>query len=329
MTKSAAYKRLTNAKSAHADALAELVLNFLGAQSLDTLFPPDELQSFLHDVAVAAVGSDMLDRLINEALEREVTAYPEEGETLKSWLPASVIEELEAQARRGGRLPPELAETIFGGELVKTVLGGALSDLMTTFVEKLPIAGLQGEPTANTPKSSGLLGSLARAGASKLKEASSSLGLGALQETLEANAKDFAMQSTDRLRRAIGQRLTATEGGLADLRVDILHLVLDFEVSKVMSWSREEDRKLASSLIRQTLKHALESEALAPERVRKHLSQLNSEFGDATLKSFLEDLELWEPLYAHLKPWIAKHLAVFFKTSEFEGWFDGVVKTSE
>ena len=40
------------------------------------------------------------------------------------------------------------------------------------------------------------------------------------------------MQSTDRLRRAIGQRLTATEGGLADLRVEILHLVLAFEAER-------------------------------------------------------------------------------------------------
>ena len=325
MTKLASYKRLTKSKSGHADSLASLVLDFLGTQSLGTLFPPDDLHAFISDVALAAAGSDMLERLSMEAVEREVGSYPAQGETLKSWLPESVIKELESQARRGGRLPPELAETIFGGELVKTVLGGALSDLMTTFVEKLPIAGLQGEPEQSSAKSSGLLGSLARAGASKLKEASSSLGLGALQETLEANAKDFAMQSTDRLRRAIGQRLTATEGGLADLRVDILHLVLDFEVSKVMSWSREEDRKLAASLIRQTLSHAIESDALAPERVRKHIAQLNSEFGETSLKDFLQELELWEPLHTHLQPWIAKHLAVFFKTKDFESWFSGIV----
>ena len=200
---------------------------------------------------------------------------------------------------------------------------------MTTFVEKLPIAGLQGEPTASTPKSSGLLGSLARAGASKLKEASSSLGLARASRNTRGQRERLCNAVYGPTSSAIGQRLTATEGGLADLRVDILHLVLDFEVAKVMSWSREEDRKLASSLIRQTLEHALESEALAPERVRKHLGQLNSEFGDATLKSFLKDLELWEPLYAHLQPWVAKHLALFFKTSEFEGWFDGVVKTSD
>ena len=137
------------------------------------------------------------------------------------------------------------------------------------------------------------------------------------------------MQSTDRLRRAIGQRLTATEGGLADLRVDILHLVLDFEVSKVMSWSREEDRKLASTLIRQTLSHAIETDALAPERIKKHIEQLNNEFGETSLKSFLEELGLWEALHAHLQPWVAKHLAVFFKTKGFESWFVGIVGTSE
>lgn len=325
MAKLDSYKRLTNPKLKGADALAELVLSFLGDQSLDTLFPPDELQAFIQDVAIAAVGSDMLERLILEAVEREVSAYPTKGETLKDWLPESVIQELEAQARRGGRLPPELAETVFGGELVKTVLGGALSDLMTTFVAKLPIAGLQGDAAGASGKSSGLLGSLARAGASKLKEASSSLGLGALQETLEANAKDFAMQSTDRLRRAIGQRLTATEGGLADLRVDILHLVLAFEVSKVMKWAREEDRVLASSLIRQTIRHAIEDESLAPGRVQKHLKHLNEQFGDVTLKAFLEDLGLWDALHTHIQPWVSKHLVSFFKTKDFEAWFTGIV----
>ena len=71
MTKLASYKRLTNAKAAHADSLATLVLEFLGTQTLDTLFPPDDLHAFLRDVALAAAGSDMLERLTMEAVERE------------------------------------------------------------------------------------------------------------------------------------------------------------------------------------------------------------------------------------------------------------------
>ena len=326
MTKTAAYKRLTAPKEAHASGLATLIIEFLGSQKLDTLFPPDELEAFLTEVSLALAGSDMLERLVLEGIDREAGDYPSEGETLKDWLPESVIKEMEAQARRGGRLPPDLAETVFGGELVKTVLGGALSDLMTTFVTKLPIAGLQGETNGGSAgRSSGLLGSLARAGASKLKEASSNLGLGALQETLEANAKEFAMQSTDRLRRAIGQRLTATEGGLADLRVEILHLILAFEVEKVWSWSRTEDRELAASIVRDTLKHAVATDSLGPERTRKHLSHLNQAFGETSLKAFLEDLGLWEALSSHIEPWIGKHLEVFFKTKEFKGWFDAIV----
>ena len=61
----------------------------------------------------------MLERLVLEGIDREAGDYPSEGETLKDWLPESVIKEMEAQARRGGRLPPDLAETVFGGELVK------------------------------------------------------------------------------------------------------------------------------------------------------------------------------------------------------------------
>ena len=64
----------------------------------------------------------MLERLVLEGIDREAGDYPSEGETLKDWLPESVIKEMEAQARRGGRLPPDLAETVFGGELVKPYL---------------------------------------------------------------------------------------------------------------------------------------------------------------------------------------------------------------
>ena len=140
------------------------------------------------------------------------------------------------------------------------------------------------------------------------------------------------MQSTDRLRRCYRgsdsrrPRDTEEADGLADLRVEILHLVLAFEVEKVWSWSRTEDRKLAASIVRDTLKHAIATDSLGPERTRQHLSHLNQAFGETSLNAaFLEDLGLWDALSSHVEPWIGKHLEVFFKTKEFKGWFDAIV----
>ena len=320
MAKHPTYTKLKNPKLKHARKLSSLVIEYLGGQKLDTLFPPKDLEALIVEVVSAIATSDLLERLVVEGLEREATEYPMKGETLRDWLPESVISDLEEQARKGGSLPSEFAETVFGGELVKTVLGGALSDLMTTFVSKLPLGGAAASD-AGGGKSSGLFGSIARAGASRLKEASSNLGLGALQETLEANAKEFAMQSTDRLRRAIGQRLTATEGGLADLRVDILHLVLAFDVAKVWTWSHPVDRARVVSAVHRTLTHALESDELAPQRLRKHIAHLNDSFGETTLEAFLRDLGLWDVLLKHIEPWLEEHLLQLFKMKSFEAWF--------
>lgn len=325
MAKHPTYTKLKNPKLKHSEALAKLVIEYLGGQKLDTLFPPDDLEAFIVEVVSAAAASDLLERLVVEGLEREAADYPADGETLNNWLPDSVISDLEEQARRGGALPAEFAETVFGGELVKTVLGGALTDLMTTFVSKLPIGGATSSEQGGG-KSSGLFGSIARAGASRLKEASSNLGLGALQETLEASAKEFAMQSTDRLRRAIGQRLTATEGGLADLRVDILHLVLAFEVAKVWTWSREDDRARVVSGVHRTLSHTLSTDDLAPGRIRKHIAHLNKIYGEMSLQEFLEELQMWSVLVTHIEPWLAKHLLHLFKTKGFETWFVGLLE---
>ena len=79
MTKTAAYKRLTAPQGGARLGLGNLIIEFLGSQKLDTLFPPDELEAFLTEVSLALAGSDMLERLVLEGIDREAGDYPSEG----------------------------------------------------------------------------------------------------------------------------------------------------------------------------------------------------------------------------------------------------------
>lgn len=218
-------------------------------------------------------------------LERERAS--QSGELLREGLPPGVVEGLEQRVLRPSGLPRDFGRNIVDPVFLRSLVASALTETLETFLTRLPFGGiLEGD--------GGLIGSLARKGAGRLKSAGSVLSNlgGGMQDGLKRQAKEFASASADRLKEGVMERFRAVESHQAveSMRHRALASVLDLTLTEVYALADDPGVAVLWEWCEATLAHNLEREEVREairEQVRcgllrlkdQTLGELLSEFG--------------------------------------------------
>jgi len=262
------------------------------------------------------------DRHLEVALECERDRVSKSGEILGVAVPEEVVAGIEARLGRPTDFPKGFGKDIVDPAFIRQLIAGALAETLEAFLGKLPFGG------GGKDGDSGLLGSIARKGASRLKSASSALSsIGAgMQDGLKRQAKEFAQQSADVLKQGVIDRFNSKENKvvLKEMRRRAVDAVLGLQFSDIHAFADDPGietlREWGDLILQHNLKRPEIEEALR-EQVKLALGREE----DRTIKEWLVEHDLYESVRNELIRVAAQRANQVAQSDVFESWLTSLL----
>ncbi len=300
----------------HAARLVEGVVDEFLALPMGDLVDRDTLGEYL----IAALQSEgptlNLERHWDAMVQAERERAHTSGEALREAVPEEVIAGIEERLSRPMGLPVGFGKEVVDPVFVRELIAASLTETLEAFLTRLPFGGGKGG-------NGGVLGSLARKGAGRIKSATSTLSsIGAgVQEGLKRQAKEFAQQSADRLKEGVVDRFKGEESreALKRMRQRALAAVVDLPMSDVHALADDPgwvtlrqwtQTLLAHNMARPEVQDAIRAQvALAVDRIK-----------DQTLADWLHEYSIYEPVRKELTLAGVTVVNRMVTTPRFQGW---------
>ncbi len=300
----------------HAARLVEGVVEEFFKLPMGELVDRDALGEHLL-VALRSEGPGLnLERHWDAMVQAERDRAHATGEALREFIPQEVIAGIEDRLSRPLGLPGGFGKEVVDPVFVRELIAASLTETLEAFLTRLPFGGAKGG-------NGGVLGSLARKGAGRIKSATSTLSsIGAgVQEGLKRQAKEFAQQSADRLKEGVVERFKGEESreALKRMRQRALAAVVDLPMSDVHALADDPgwvtlrewgETLLAHNIARPEVQEAiLKQVALGVDRIK-----------DQTLADWLHEYNLYEPVRKELTLAGVTVVNRMVATPRFQGW---------
>ena len=256
--------------------------------------------------------------ITQESFAKEQARSANSTDALKDLIPKTVAQELLALAENPPKLPRGFGKNIVDASFVREVLGGALKEILENFVSKVSQSVTGNEQ--GTPKSNGLLGTIARKGASKLRDAGSALtGIGTIiQQQLTPYVGEFASQSADRLKQSIVDHFQRPEyqDAVVAMRKRTIEAILSMEITQVYELAEQIKIETINNWAVQTIYHN-QKHGPSKDFVNDQLGIIWQYFGAKSPGELLDEIGLLEPTTKIIQESISHLLHQLSRSSTF------------
>jgi len=317
----------TTQEDGHLGKLIELVVDEALSQPIGSLIDAEEIAETLLTMLASDGATDTLNKHANIIVATERERVEASQETLRTYLPDEVIEGIADRMHRRMKLPPSFGRNIVDAAFIRQLITGALTEILEAFLTRLPFGG-GGAGGSGAGSSGGLLGSLARKGANRLKDAGSALsGIGAgLQESLSQQAREFAAQQADRLKQGIVDRFKSSEnsGALKAMRERALDAVLELQLIDIHGLTDDPGLETTLAWTTAVVHHNLERPELY-EAVKTQIIDAIGRDASMSLADWLSAHDALEAVRIQLIQSGVRETARFVETPAFSDWLTGML----
>ena len=297
-----------------ASRLVELGVAWWLAQPLGQLVEPSWL-------ARTCVSTLMADNGLNKFFERHLhIAYiaerkraDESQETLADAMPQKVVDAIAARMGRRTGLPAGFGTNIVDPVLVRELIATSLAESLEAFLARLPFGGGNG----------GLLGNIARKGASRIKSAGSVLsqvGSG-VQANVRRQAQEFASQSADKIKEGFVSRLMAPDNQpqLDAMRRRLVDAVLGLPLSDAYALADDPGQEVLWDWLAEVIAHNMNRPEIR-DALEQQITEGLGRDSDRSVGSLLDEFGLLESVHEFTKTQGVRHLQGLVATESFRGW---------
>ena len=311
----------------HLQALITMVVDEALSQPVSSVINPEEIADTILTILASEGAHSTIRDHVPVIVERERARVEESGETLRDALPDEVIAGIAERMHRRMKLPRSFGKNIVDANFIRQLITGALTEILEAFLTRLPFGG-GGSSGSSGSGGSGLLGSLARKGASRLKDAGSALsGIGAgLQETLTQQAREFAAQQADRLKQGIVDRFKAAENSeaLEAMRQRALEAVLDLQIIDIHRLGDDPGLETSMEWAIATISHNLDRPEIR-EALRSQIMDAIGRDGSQSLADWLTAHDALESVRSQLIASGVSETARLAETKPFANWLTNLL----
>lgn len=290
-----------------------------GGDFIDADFIAQQLVAALRSAGPTIVA----ERHLEPSIAWERARVAKSAETLQDYIPQSVLSELEERLTRPSALPDGFGKDIIDPAFLRQLIAGSLTETLEAFLSKLPFGG------GGKENDGGLLGSIARRGASRIKNASSAISAlsSGMQEGLKRQAKEFAQQSADRLKQGVVERFQSSENkaALKQMRRRAVDAVLGLELSQLHALTDDPGlaalRQWGDWVVQHNLQRPEIQEAICEQVV---MALKRDELRSA--KDLLTDFGIYEDVRAHLIEIASQRTRDFVQGDSFQAWLESLLE---
>ena len=327
-------KALTGARSAKRRRGVTLAIEYVLAQPVESLVDT----VVLRDLLLASITESNTQHFIDThgwpGHDRVHTHLVKTGESLNDLLPDDFVDRVEAIVRRSKSLKAPWAKDAVDPALVRSLIAPVVQQTLTSFVQKLPIPGLGGDPEGSGQKKSrGFSGAFRKSvssGAGRLAGAGANLlgGLGAeIERKLQSATKEFSQTASSEFRSNLRERLRSDEGRemVRQIRDQALSRFLETPLHEMMEDMQRVPLKDYVDLAPPVMEYNRKRKNLA-KLIDMELSAWLKVEGKREVRELLEEAGLLKTATAELTRIADAHTRAFFGTAEFAAWVEELLE---